>query len=402
MNARKSLVKVFGPVLLLTASLALPVDTMAAPANGKQAAHAEKDRKERKNKGGRAQARGQQRQKRQQAQERRGTQQRRQQGARQRQVQSQRQNARAQERRVQSQRQKSKASQRRVQSQRQERVKLQQQRQARVERQQRVQLQQQRQARIERQRQLELQRQAELRRQAQVRQQNAYRYDNRNRTRYDNRYDRNRSGVRRGGGGADPSIFHIDGYLTDEGYECQALRGHDGRVWMLVGNTYGLRSGDHVRLYGRTADGGSCGWQGTAFDIYEVRTVWADDRHRTTYYDHLTDGAFDRAGYDQYADPYNDGYDDRYDDTYDDYDNRDDRWYDGILNGGGNRRLISREGRLEQSRGCTYLRSGDRTYGLSGSLRNYRPGDNVKVTGFLEGRDRCGAEGLQVREITRD
>ncbi len=257
MNARKSLVKVFAPVLLLTASLALPMDTMAAPAHDRQAAHEKaekKDKKDKQNKGARKQAQARQRQqKAQQAQQK---------AARQQAI---RQKIARQDR------------QRQLQAQRQLEL---QQRQGRLQRQNQLRLQQQR--------QLELQRQAELRRQAEIRQRNAYRNN-----RYDNRYATPyRSGGRRGGGGADPNIFHVDGYLNNEGSECLSLRDHNGRLWALAGNTRGLQPGEHVRLYGRIVDGGVCGWQGTAFDIHEVRTVWADDRHRTTYYDHLHDGPF--------------------------------------------------------------------------------------------------------------
>jgi hypothetical protein len=91
----------------------------------------------------------------------------------------------------------------------------------------------------------------------------------------------------------------------------------------MVGNTYGLEPGEHVRLYGRIVDGGTCGWEGTAFDIYEVRTVWADDNHRRTYYDHLHDGPFNQ----------NQAYDDDryYDDQYEDDEDR--GWFDRLFGG---------------------------------------------------------------------
>ncbi len=71
----------------------------------------------------------------------------------------------------------------------------------------------------------------------------------------------------------------IDGYLNNEGAECPALRDHGGRLWTLSGDTHGLRPGEHVRLYGRVVDGSTCGWQGTAFEIVEVKTVWAGAEH---------------------------------------------------------------------------------------------------------------------------
>lgn len=307
MNARKSLVKVLGPVLLLTASLALPADTMAAPGHGRQAAHAKAENHKKQNEN-----RGQQRQQQGRA-------------ARQRQVRQERQRAPQHQRHQQVARQhvaRQKVVKQKVVKQKAARPVVQQ-RQTRAQRQlqtrqleRQLQLQRQSQVRAQQQRQLALQRQAELRRQSQIRQRNTSRngsrYVYRNGSRYYYRQPQPyRSGGRRGGGGADPNVIDIDGYLNSEGRECMTLRGHDGRLWSLAGGTYGLQPGEHVRLVGRIVDGGACGWQGTAFDIYEVTTVWADDRHRTTYYDHLYDGPFDQLGrsddryYDDQYDPYN-------------------------------------------------------------------------------------------------
>lgn len=71
----------------------------------------------------------------------------------------------------------------------------------------------------------------------------------------------------------------IDGWLNDEGAECPALRDHNGRLWTLTGNAHSLRPGEHVRLYGRTVDGSACAWQGTTFEVLEVKNVWADAGH---------------------------------------------------------------------------------------------------------------------------
>jgi hypothetical protein len=96
----------------------------------------------------------------------------------------------------------------------------------------------------------------------------------------------------------------------------------------MVGNAYGLQPGEHVRLYGRPVDAGdTCGYRAAAFDIYEVRTVWADNNHRRTFYDHLYDGPFDQ----------NRAYDDDryYNGTYDPYEDREDResWWERIFGG---------------------------------------------------------------------
>jgi len=88
----------------------------------------------------------------------------------------------------------------------------------------------------------------------------------------------------------DPSVMHVDGYI-DMG-RCPTLREHDGKVYGLVGAVGGLRSGDHVRLEGRLVDSYVCG--GAAVKVAEVQAIWADDHHRTTYYDHLQNGSFER------------------------------------------------------------------------------------------------------------
>ncbi len=113
------------------------------------------------------------------------------------------------------------------------------------------------------------------------------------------------------------------------------VRDHDGRIWALAGDTYGLEQGEHVRLYGRIVDGGACGWEGTAFDIYEVRTVWADNNHKRTYYDHLTDGPYNRST--TYEDDYYDGeyYEDGYNDDgyYEDHREEQGGLLDSLLGG---------------------------------------------------------------------
>jgi hypothetical protein len=97
------------------------------------------------------------------------------------------------------------------------------------------------------------------------------------------------------GGQADQSVMHIDGHLqfTDQGpggaYRCLILRQHDGSLFALGGRVLGLLNGDHVRLEGRAAPD-SCGARG--FEITAVQTIWADDNHKSTYYDHLRDGGF--------------------------------------------------------------------------------------------------------------
>jgi hypothetical protein len=92
---------------------------------------------------------------------------------------------------------------------------------------------------------------------------------------------------------ADPSIAHVDGYVSaSPDGRCIALRQHDGSILTLEGRVRGLQNNDHVRLEGRMVANNRCGGQG-GFNISLVQTIWADDRHKTTYYDQLKDGTFD-------------------------------------------------------------------------------------------------------------
>jgi len=237
MNTRKSkpLARVFWPVLLLVAALALPADTQAAPSHKSRQAHSDKVDKNQKK------AKQAQKQRRVQAQE---------------QAELNRQRAAIQ-------------------------------RQATIN--QRTRAQVQRQAQL--QRQAELNRQAELRRRVELQRRstaNRYRYDDRyrndDRYRYDDRYYATQNGYQQGG------TIVVDGYLTNEGYRCQALRDDNGELYMLVGNTYGLGTGDHARVVGRVVDGDYCDWEGTAFEITDVKALWADRRHQSIYYHHSYDG----------------------------------------------------------------------------------------------------------------
>lgn len=90
--------------------------------------------------------------------------------------------------------------------------------------------------------------------------------------------------------------FATDGYLSwDDNGDCLVLREHDGRVRILTGAIDGLDEEDHVRLWGNAVNGAECnGHRGQAYEVTEVLTVWADDQHSETYYDHETDGSFSR------------------------------------------------------------------------------------------------------------
>lgn len=86
----------------------------------------------------------------------------------------------------------------------------------------------------------------------------------------------------RGGAAPYPSLSHLDGYLSASG-DCVMLRRHDGRTYSLRGDLDGLRGGDHVLLEGRFAPDPGCHAPG--FAVTGVQKLWADDNHRTAYFD---------------------------------------------------------------------------------------------------------------------
>jgi hypothetical protein len=270
-SMNRSLAKVLGSALLLTATLALPVESFGAPSPDPKAAAMDKDDKRNKqqqrnvNKG--------------QRQDRRQVQAQRQENRRQvkQQVQkSPRQETRRQAAQLQAQR---KAEQQ-AQWQRQEAR-----RQAQLRAQQQTQLQRQQ----DRNRQLQLQRQAEWRRQEEARRVAEQRRNNRyysgdrsarDRRWYNNQYDRYyRSGER----------FHIDGFVVEEGGYCSLLRDHQGHVFALVGSIGDIVQGDHLRLQGRVVGGEACDWRGTAFEVIQVKTLWDNNRHESASYDYQRD-----------------------------------------------------------------------------------------------------------------
>lgn len=90
--------------------------------------------------------------------------------------------------------------------------------------------------------------------------------------------------------------YATDGYLTwDDNSDCLLMREHDGKMRVLTGAIDGLDEDDHVRLWGRSVRGAECNnYHGPAYEVTEVLTLWANDRHSQTYYDHETDGSFQR------------------------------------------------------------------------------------------------------------
>jgi hypothetical protein len=90
----------------------------------------------------------------------------------------------------------------------------------------------------------------------------------------------------------DTGLAHIDGYVSvSPDSHCVVVKQHDGSLYTLVGRWHGLVGTDHVRLEGRFVPETRCGGQG-GFEVTEVQTIWADDHHRSTHYDHVKDGDF--------------------------------------------------------------------------------------------------------------
>lgn len=210
--------------------------------------------------------------------------------------------------------------------------------------------------------------------------------------------------------GENSPLFAVAGVITDEGRQCLALRDRRGKLYTLVGKTEGLEIGDDVELMVRRVlpvYARECS-QGDTVRVGQVRTIWSDASRRSAIYDSRYDGTFDPYQRDRYE--RDDNYDDRsgYDDRYDRYDRNDrysgdDRYYDddyGRDYRDENGRLISVTGRLGGTASCATLRDRDgRLFGLSGDLRNYDPGDTVRVIGFLQGGNRCGGPNIDVQEV---
>jgi|GEM_PF-6753045 len=77
-----------------------------------------------------------------------------------------------------------------------------------------------------------------------------------------------------GGGGAaaeaPPSgTVRVRGRLTDEGVECQALRGDDGKLYTLGGDLKGFKTGDRVVVEGTVAEMSIC-MQGTTIGVTKI------------------------------------------------------------------------------------------------------------------------------------
>jgi hypothetical protein len=74
------------------------------------------------------------------------------------------------------------------------------------------------------------------------------------------------------GGAAPASATHpkvVQGTLTDEGFQCPALRGDDGHLYTLAGSLRGHEVGDHVLVVGTVAHANFCS-QGTTISVLAI------------------------------------------------------------------------------------------------------------------------------------
>ena len=65
-----------------------------------------------------------------------------------------------------------------------------------------------------------------------------------------------------------PAAVTVTGTLTDEGVQCQALRGNDGALYTIrrTNAVRALRAGDRIRVEGKTAEVSIC-QQGITIDV---------------------------------------------------------------------------------------------------------------------------------------
>jgi hypothetical protein len=193
---------------------------------------------------------------------------------------------------------------------------------------------------------------------------------------------------------------HIDGFLSLEG-RCMILTEHEGGKLALIGGTAGLTGGDHVRLEGSYSPDPGCGVQG--FSVTQVHTIWADDNHRSTFFDHLNgkpfaqwaqeNGRLNVRRNERRSEPYNSQ----------NYDQRGNRSYQAVpFPEGPHRRVVLVGSLYENGSSCPSLRTTHGVFALNGDLRRYQHGDRVQVSGDLYDRDPnapCGGPTVVIRSI---
>ncbi|HVR30158.1 MAG TPA: DUF5818 domain-containing protein [Thermoanaerobaculia bacterium] len=70
----------------------------------------------------------------------------------------------------------------------------------------------------------------------------------------------------------DGETVRLEGVLTGEGIECQALRTADDELYTLTGDLEGFATGDRVRIEGRVARFSIC-MQGTTVTVERIERV---------------------------------------------------------------------------------------------------------------------------------
>jgi hypothetical protein len=73
-----------------------------------------------------------------------------------------------------------------------------------------------------------------------------------------------------GNNGNAGQMINVRGTLTDEGVECQALRGDDGELYTLTGDLSGFEDGDRVKVRGTVAEISIC-QQGTTIEVQSIK-----------------------------------------------------------------------------------------------------------------------------------
>ena len=72
---------------------------------------------------------------------------------------------------------------------------------------------------------------------------------------------------------AEPDDRHaVSGVMTDEGVECQAMRGRDGQLYTLIGELEGYGAGEAVEVRGTEPEVDLC-LQGITIEVEEIRRL---------------------------------------------------------------------------------------------------------------------------------
>lgn len=83
------------------------------------------------------------------------------------------------------------------------------------------------------------------------------------------------------GGTSAGQMINVRGTLTNEGVECQALRGDDGELYTLTGDLSGFEDGDRVKVRGTIAEISIC-QQGTTIEVQSIKDDKSQDNENRT------------------------------------------------------------------------------------------------------------------------